>query len=364
MGRMKILSNVINHATNQVEGFCFIKSLQLKVNVKGAEYLDMILADAGGEINAKLWDYQSSVHGMYSAGEIIKVRGTINLFKDTEQLKIDRIRHITESDHVDMSAVVACAPIDGEQLFEKLFEFAGSFADADIAKLTQYLLTENRERLMFYPAALKLHHATRCGLMYHTATMLDTAKQVVSVYSAIYPELCSDLVYAGIILHDIAKTQELEVGEIGLATAYTAEGQLLGHISMGMAMINAAAKKLNVPRETAMLLEHILLSHHGVPEYGSPQMPMFPEAEIVSAIDTLDARMYEMFDALSGVRTGEFTDRQWALDNRRLYRHGHRFSKESGGLSSSTDAQPAEAGEESLEAKLNSLAGKFNSMKS
>lgn len=110
-----MLSNVINHASNQVEGFCFIKSLQLKVNVKGAEYLDIMLADADGEINAKLWDYQSAVHGMYSAGEVIKVRGTINLYKDTEQLKIDRIRHITEADHVDMSSIVASAPIDGEK---------------------------------------------------------------------------------------------------------------------------------------------------------------------------------------------------------------------------------------------------------
>ena len=261
-----MLSNVINNASNQVEGFCFIKSLQLKVNVKGAEYLDIMLADADGEINAKLWDYQSAVHGMYSAGEVIKVRGTINLYKDTEQLKIDRIRHITEADHVDMSSIVASAPIDGEKIFDSLFEFAGGFADADIAKLTQYLLTENRERMLYYPAALKLHHAHRGGLMYHTSTMLDTAKQVVSVYGAIYPELCSDLVYAGVILHDIAKTQELEVGTVGLATAYTTEGQLLGHISMGMAMINNAAKKLNIPRETAMLLEHIMLSHHGVPD--------------------------------------------------------------------------------------------------
>ena len=153
MGKMRMLSNVINHASNQVEGFCFIKSLQLKVNVKGAEYLDIMLADADGEINAKLWDYQSAVHGMYSAGEVIKVRGTINLYKDTEQLKIDRIRHITEADHVDMSSIVASAPIDGEKIFDNLFEFAGSFADADIAKLTQYLLTENRERMLYYPAA-------------------------------------------------------------------------------------------------------------------------------------------------------------------------------------------------------------------
>ena len=95
MGRMKLLSNIINNATNQVEGFCLVKNVQLKVNVKGAEYLDFTLADAEGEINAKLWDYQSAVHGVFSSGEIIKVRGTVNIFRDTEQLKIDRIRKIT-----------------------------------------------------------------------------------------------------------------------------------------------------------------------------------------------------------------------------------------------------------------------------
>ena len=114
MGRMKLLSNVINNATNQVEGFCLVKSVQLKVNVKGAEYLDFTLADADGEVNAKLWDYQTATHGSYSAGEIIKVRGTINMFRDTEQLKIDRIRKMKETDEVDLSSIVAEAPIDGE----------------------------------------------------------------------------------------------------------------------------------------------------------------------------------------------------------------------------------------------------------
>ena len=323
MGKMRMLSNVINHASNQVEGFCFIKSLQLKVNVKGAEYLDIMLADADGEINAKLWDYQSAVHGMYSAGEVIKVRGTINLYKDTEQLKIDRIRHITEADHVDMSSIVASAPIDGEKIFDSLFEFAGGFADADIAKLTQYLLTENRERMLYYPAALKLHHAMRGGLLYHTLTMLESAKAIIGVYKRLYPTLSSELVYAGIILHDIAKTRELVVGELGLASAYSTEGQLLGHLDLGMAMIERAAAELMINDETKMLLQHIVMSHHGVPEFGSPKPPMFPEAEIVSEVDLLDARLFEMYDARSGVVTGGFSERQWALDNRQLYKHGH-----------------------------------------
>lgn len=323
MGRMKLLSNIINNATNQVEGFCLVKNVQLKVNVKGAEYLDFTLADADGEINAKLWDYQTAVHGSYSSGEIIKVRGTINLYRDTEQLKIDRIRKMNEKDNVDLSSIVASSPVDGELLFKELYDFAGTFGDEDISRLTRYLLSSNKSRLERYPAALRLHHAHKGGLMFHTHTMLSVARKLVEVYSAIDPELSPDLVYAGVILHDIAKTTELEVGPLGLATAYSTEGQLLGHITMGVTMVEMAAMELGIPEEKTMLLAHILLSHHSLPEFGSPKPPMFPEAEIVSAVDTLDAKLYEMFDALSGVEVGGFTDRLWALDNRQLFRHGH-----------------------------------------
>lgn len=328
MGRMKLLSNVINNATNQVEGFCLVKSVQLRVNVKGAEYLDFTLSDAEGEVNAKLWDYQSATHGVYSAGDIIKVRGTVNIYRDTEQLKIDRIRRMNENDSVDLSTIVAESPVNGEMLFKELYDFAATFRDEDISRLTRYLLQANKERLERYPAALRLHHAYKGGLMFHTSTMLSVAKKLVEVYAAIDPELSSDLVYAGVILHDIAKTQELEVGPLGLATAYSAEGQLIGHLAMGASMVQMAAVELGIPEEKTMLIKHILLSHHGVPEFGSPKPPMFPEAEIVSTVDTLDAKLYEMFDALAGVEIGGFTDRLWALDNRQLFRHGHGITAE------------------------------------
>lgn len=323
MGRMKLLSNVINSATNQVEGFCIVKNVQLKLNVKGAEYLDFTLADADGEINAKLWDYQSAAHGTYSAGEIIKIRGTVNMFRDQEQLKIDRIRKMNDGDNVDIASIVAEPPIDGELLYKELYDFASTFKDEDIAALTRYLLAANKSGIVKYPAALRLHHAHKSGLVFHTHTMLGVAKKIVEVYSSVYPELSSDLVYAGVILHDIAKTSELEVSPLGIATAYTVEGQLLGHITMGVNMIETAGAELGIPNEKIMLLAHILLAHHGVPEFGSPKHPMFPEAEIVSTVDTLDAKLYEMFDVLGGVPVGGFSDRQWALDNRLLYRHGH-----------------------------------------
>ena len=323
MGRMNLLSNYINKENGTVEGFCIVRSVQVKKNVKGADYLDLVIADAGGEINAKLWDYSTDTHGLYTVGDLIKVRGTVNIWKDVEQFKVDRIRHKKEQDVVNMSDIVASSPIDGEETYRKIYEFAGELHDPDLAMLTQYLLRSRKEAISAYPAALKLHHAIRGGLMFHTGTMLEVAKKIVEVYKPLYPELSSDLVYCGIILHDIAKTEELNVGELGVATAYSTRGQLMGHINMGVSMVEQAAAELQIPEELTTLISHILLSHHGQPDYGSPKFPMFPEAEIVSEIDMLDARMYEMYDAIGSVKVGEFTERQWAMDNRQLYRHGH-----------------------------------------
>ncbi|MCR5808644.1 MAG: HD domain-containing protein [Clostridiales bacterium] len=328
MGRMNLLSNCINKTTGAVEGFCLVKTVQVRNNVKGADYLDFVLADRGGEINAKLWDYQAAVHGAFASGDIIKVRGTINLWKDVEQLKIDRIRHKRADDDIDMSEIVASSPVNGEEMFDRIYEFAGTFGDADLTRLTQYLLRGRKEKIAAYPAALRLHHAERNGLMFHTGTMLEVAKKIVEVYKPLYPELSSDLVYCGVILHDIAKTEELEVSDLGIATAYSTRGQLMGHINMGVSMVEQAAAELQLSEELTTLVSHILLSHHGVPDFGSPKYPMFPEAEIVSSIDMLDARMFEMYDALGSVKVGEFTERQWAMDNRQLYRHGHGVIKE------------------------------------
>lgn len=324
MGRMGLLSRIYNASANQVEGFCIIKSVAVKSNVKGAAYLDMTLADAEGECNAKLWDYASEIHGTYEPNTVIKVRATINIWKDGEQLKIDRIRRLRDNEEVDMSLLVPCAPIDPEEAYERIFSTAEGFTDPDLKLITQYLLKENREELLRWPAALKLHHAMRGGLLFHTVTMLESAKGLINVYKPLYPALSSELVYAGIILHDIAKTKELVVGEIGLASTYSTEGQLLGHLQLGLAMIEHAASVLMINDETKYLLEHMVMAHHGVPEFGSPTPPMFPEAEIVSQVDLLDARLFEMFDSLSGITDGGFTERLWALDNRMLYKHGHK----------------------------------------
>lgn len=314
MSRMLLLNN----AGGTIEGFCLVKTAQVKTDSKGGLYMDMVVADAGGDCVAKVWNYNQGQHDSYEPDDVIKVRGTINYYKDTEQLKIEKIRHAEESDDVDMSLLVPCAPVDAEKIFGELHAAADAFHDRGLGTLVKYLLETNKKRYLYYPAAVKLHHATRKGLMHHTCSVYKLAMSVCDLY----PKLDRELVAAGAILHDIGKLYEMDTGKLGLASQYTAEGQLCGHIQLGIDMLHAAASVCGTDQETVLLLEHMLLSHHGQPEFGSPRYPMFPEAEVLSVCDLLDSRLYEEFAALAGVQKGGFSDRIWALDNRQLYNHG------------------------------------------
>ena len=312
MGKMRLTAEI----GGTTEGYCLVKSVSARTDVKGSEYLDFVLADSEGECVAKLWNYSRAYHGVFEPDDIIKVRGSVQIWKDTEQFKIDRIRHINDEDDVDMSMLVPCAPIDPIAAYDELYQIAQNFKDDDLRRLVQYLLRENRESLLLFPAGVKLHHATRGGLLHHTLSVVHLAQSIVTLY----PWLNADLLLAGATLHDIGKLVELDTGSLGLAGAYTPAGQLLGHISIGMSMVAQAAEVTMVPASTAMLVEHMLLSHHGNPEYGSPRLPMIPEAEVLSVCDLLDSRMYEMRTALDGVASGGFSERLWALDNRQLYK--------------------------------------------
>lgn len=312
MGKMRL----IREAFGTTEGFCLVKSAAVRTDVKGTEYLDMVIADSEGECVAKLWNYSRLTHGEYDANDIIKVRGSVQVWKDTEQFKIDRIRKATDADNVDMSGIIPTAPFDPQAMYDELYNTAAAFADEDLKRIVQYLLRENREQLLIYPAGVKLHHATRGGLLHHTCAVLHLAERIAELY----PFLHRDLLFAGAILHDIGKLRELDADVLGIAGAYTAEGQLIGHINMGVSMVAAAAEITMIAPKTAMLLEHMILSHHGKPEFGSPRLPMFPEAEVLSICDLLDSKMYEMDAALDGVSPDGFSERLWALDNRQLYK--------------------------------------------
>ena len=146
--------------------------------------------------------------------------------------------------------------------------------------------------------------------------MLMTGERVCEVYT----NLNRDLVLAGVILHDMEKLTEIEAGEDGIATGYSFEGQMLGHIVQGVKVIDRMTMELGFPREKAIMLEHMILAHHYEPEFGSPKKPLFPEAEVLHYLDILDARMFDMQVAQESAEPGGFSEKIWTLDNRKIYR--------------------------------------------
>ena len=300
-----------------VDGFCLIKSIDQKTSSKGDTYLDMTLSDSEGEINAKLWRYNKATHGEYGVNDLIKIRGMISPYNGADQLKIEKIRPVTPEDGVNISDFVKSADYSGEQMFDELYRLADGFSDGDLRKIVTAILDDNRLALLYWPAAFKLHHALRGGLLLHTLSIVRLAEGVCRVY----PFVDRELLISGAILHDIAKLSEFKVADTGIATGYSAEGNLLGHLAMGAMVIDKYAEKLDINPKTAMLLEHMVLSHHGEPEFGAAVRPMFIEAEILSELDLMDARVFEMREAVAAAGPNDFSGRVWALDNRKLFNH-------------------------------------------
>ena len=303
-----------------VEGFALVKHMEKKTSKNGSYYLDMVLADLDGEISAKLWDYKEDIFPEIPLHSIVKVRGVILQYNGMPQFRIDRIRPAIAADNVKLEDFVPTAEYTGEMMMAEIRRVVEGFKDSQLKALVNALLDEYEDRLLVWPAAVKLHHAFRGGLLYHTLSIIRLAQAV----SKIYPSVDEDLLLTGVILHDIAKTEEFNLSPAGLAENYTADGMLIGHLVRGAMAVERVGKELKIDHETLMCVQHMLISHHGSPEYGAVVRPMFLEAELLSQLDLLDSRIYEIVSATAEVQKGDFTPRQWAMEDRRLYNHGRK----------------------------------------
>lgn len=305
---------ILNHETgDQVELFLLIKHSSKGIASNGKPFLTLILQDQSGEIEAKLWDVSDGDESIYGAENIVKVLGDIHNYRGRNQLKIRQIRPATGTDSVKLSDFLETAPVSQDEMSSKLTQYIFDMKNPNIQRITRHLLKKHHQAFMEYPAATKNHHEFVSGLAYHVVSMLDLAKAIASLY----PSLDKDLLYAGVILHDLGKVIELS-GPI--STAYTVEGNLLGHISIMVNEIGKAADELGISGEEVIILQHMVLSHHGKAEWGSPKPPMIKEAEILHYIDNLDAKMNMLDRALVRVKPGEFSERIFALDNRSFYK--------------------------------------------
>ncbi|NLC66470.1 MAG: HD domain-containing protein, partial [Clostridium sp.] len=203
-----------------------------------------------------------------------------------------------------------------DDMYDLLISYINRIENKYIKEITHNLVMEKKDEIMYYPAAKSFHHSIEGGLLYHLTTMLRVADSIGSIYDAVN----TDLLFAGVILHDLEKINEMDSTELGIVKEYTFEGTLLGHITMGIKNLEKEAEKLGTPDEIRIMLQHMILSHHMEPEYGSPKRPIFLEAEILHHIDTMDARIYDFVNAVENINPGEFSERVWTLDNRNIYK--------------------------------------------
>lgn len=298
---------------DRFDGFMLIKEMSKGVASNGKPFLTLIFRDHTGEIEAKLWDASAKDEASYGAEQIVSLSGEINQFRGRKQFKIMSIRLAEPTDGVQVADFIEKSPVDKSLLFEQLTEFVFEMENPTIQRIVRAFIKKHQEELLIYPAASKNHHAYTSGLLHHIVSMLHLGREI----HILYPQLNKDLLYAGIILHDLGKIQELS-GVI--TTTYTTEGKLLGHIPIMVEEIGEVAHELKVDGEEVLILKHLVLSHHGKAEWGSPTPPLVQEAEVLHFIDLIDAKMNILGRALDQVQPGEFTERLFPMENRSFYK--------------------------------------------
>ncbi len=303
----------------EVTDFFMVKSIGLKLGANKKQYLDISLGDKTGEISGKKWDVTDEELmelQTINEGDLVKIRAQVTEWNGTKQLRVMRIRKISGDEGLELREFIKAAPEAPEEMFKYLMDVAESMTDEDLKQLCVLSLNQGKEKLMYYPAAQRNHHAEMAGLLYHVKRMLMTAEKVCQVYG----NLDRDLLFAGVLLHDMEKLHEINANEWGISDGYSFEGNMLGHIIQGIKVLDKQMTELRFPKEKDIMVEHMILSHHYEPEFGSPRKPLFPEAEMLHYLDMIDARMYDMQEALDATAPGQFSDRVWTLDNRRLYK--------------------------------------------
>ena len=301
---------------DQVESFYLLQSANAKQTAAGKHFLSAVLSDCTGSIDAMVWDYTGPV-SVTDVGAVIKIKGTASEFRGTPQITIDRIRLATDADQYDLKDLIPTAPIDVEDACRKIDQLVDSISDTDYAGVCREMLRKYGDQFRTIPAAKSVHHSFLNGLLMHTLFMVQAADYMAELYSAVNDR---SLLLAGTLLHDFAKIEEFKTSPLGLVTDYSVKGQLLGHLTMGAQEVAEVAGTLHIPEEKSMLLQHMILSHHGEPEFGAAVRPVCAESELLSMIDMIDSRMEIYRETLLGTPAGELSKRIFALD-RRVYHH-------------------------------------------
>lgn len=275
-------------------------------------YLNLVLQDNTGKIDAKKWDASEKDMNALKVGNVLSLLVDPIIYKGQMQLKIIDFDELKGP--IDQKELIINPPVSTTELETELHSFISEIQDQEIRTIVTEILQNYYDQFLYHPAAKSNHHEYASGLLHHEVSMLKLAKAII----VLYPEIQKDLLYGGIILHDLGKIKELS-GPI--TTEYTTAGKLLGHISIIQTDIIEVAKKHQITEEKVMLLQHMVLAHHGKYEYGSPVLPHTLEAEVLYLIDNMDSRIHMIIKALNNVEVNSFTNKISALEGRAFYKH-------------------------------------------
>lgn len=275
-----------------VQGFALVNRKERRQDKKGRDYLDLELADATTSLPAKVWPDSPALNATFDEKDFVFFKGAVRSFRDQRQLSLDHCRRVTENDRqqgFDEGDYVPTTPEDLEDLHRRLRETYPGGLERDVCRqLAEETLRRYGQALENHAAGKSIHHAYRGGLLEHIVAMAEVARSVCGHYA----EIDRDLVLLGVLFHDLGKLVELAAMP---ENDYTLEGQLVGHVAIGYRMVGECCDAVEVfPDDLRLHLEHLILSHQGRLEYGSPVEPSTPEAFVLSIIDELDSKLNQL----------------------------------------------------------------------
>ncbi|MDE5977141.1 MAG: HD domain-containing protein [Turicibacter sp.] len=291
-----------------------IKSVNVGRTTAHKPYLKFEFTDKSGSVFANKWSLKSEELDAFSVGQVVTVKGLVQLYNTQKQINVESIS-IVEGE-VDYSQYVEASRFTVEDLKSKIQGFLDEMHPGYYREILHHFLKKYKEEFYLHPAASRMHHAFMSGLAQHVYEML----KVGATYCDLYPFINRDLLYAGIILHDLGKLFEMSY-EKGIKTEYTLEGLMIGHINLMVSMIDEASKELGYDGKEVLFLKHLVIAHHGKLEWGSPKEPMIVEAELLHYLDVVSAKMTALEGAFRHCEEGQMSERIPMLDNRRFYHH-------------------------------------------
>ncbi|MHC1734325.1 MAG: 3'-5' exoribonuclease YhaM family protein [Erysipelotrichaceae bacterium] len=304
----------------KVNTLLLITGVTRGVTTSGAPYASLTLQDQTGSIEAKVWDVKDEQANVMIAGKVVNIAGEVLKYRNALQLRVFNVTAMEEGEF-DPADFVSGSDLSNEYMKQRIEGCVDSMQDEVIRGVCQDVLQYFGDKIYSYPAAARNHHDFVGGLATHMIGMLDIAEALCKQY----PILNRDLLVSGVLLHDLGKIIELS-GPI--LTEYTLEGKLVGHISIMQSLVVEIAKKRGFEAsEQVVLMRHLILSHHGEYEFGSPILPMIMEAEILNFVDNIDARMNMFQKALDPIEEGQFTPRVFSLENRAFYKPSYQTKK-------------------------------------